>query len=409
MVWLVCSYTAGIYINQKMLNIKRLFQRSFFAAAIFSIFVLIFLSIVNRSVGTTYMLYSVGAFFLFLLVSRAAFGILTSYLYKKEEYQNKIIFIGCNNISKNLLNFFKTNKKKTLIAGFFDNEITNSGCEYPVLGKINEALAYAQNCQIREIYCTISPKANPHILELAAAAESSFIRLKFIPDLTEYEALNCHIDFIQDMPVLSLWNEPLQSMPGRIKKRVFDISLSLFAIVFILSWLIPILGIIIVLNSKGGVFFRQIRTGKNNQPFTCIKLRTLKVNDDANKVQVTRGDQRITKVGAFLRKTNLDELPQFFNVLMGDMSVVGSRPHMIKHTEEYSKLVGNYMVRHFLKPGVTGWAQVNGHRGEIKQPQHLKNRIDHDIWYMENWNIWLDFRIVFLTFFTTIKGDKNAF
>jgi len=166
---------------------------------------------------------------------------------------------------------------------------------------------------------------------------------------------------------------------------------------------------LIKLSSRGPVFFVQWRSGKDNKPFRCIKFRSLAVNDNANVQQVTRGDSRITPLGKFLRKTNLDELPQFLNVLAGSMSVVGPRPHMLRHTEMYSKILGQYMIRHFVKPGVTGWAQVNGFRGEIKREDQLRKRIEHDIWYLEHWSSWLDIRIILLTLYVTLKGDKNAF
>jgi putative colanic acid biosynthesis UDP-glucose lipid carrier transferase len=198
-------------------------------------------------------------------------------------------------------------------------------------------------------------------------------------------------------------------MSNAIKKRAFDIAFSLFVIIFVLSWLIPLMAILIKLSSRGPVFFVQQRSGKDNKPFKCYKFRSLAVNADAHEKQVTRGDARITRLGRFLRKSNLDELPQFFNVLMGSMSIVGPRPHMLRHTEMYSKVLGQYMIRHFVKPGVTGWAQVNGFRGEIKKEDQLRQRIEHDIWYLEHWSLWLDLRIIFLTVFVTIKGDKNAF
>jgi putative colanic acid biosynthesis UDP-glucose lipid carrier transferase len=178
---------------------------------------------------------------------------------------------------------------------------------------------------------------------------------------------------------------------------------------FILSWLIPLLALLVKLESRGPVFFVQHRTGRNNETFRCLKFRSMYVNNDANSKQATRNDRRFTKIGRILRKTNLDEMPQFFNVFMGDMSIVGPRPHMLKHTEEYSAIIQKYMIRHFLKPGITGWAQVNGYRGEITDELHLRKRIEHDIWYMENWSVYLDLRIIFLTVFNTIKGDKNAF
>ena len=153
----------------------------------------------------------------------------------------------------------------------------------------------------------------------------------------------------------------------------------------------------------------QLRSGRDNKAFPCYKFRTLKVNKEADTKQVTLNDTRITRLGKFLRKTNLDELPQFFNVFVGSMSVVGPRPHMLRHTEDFSRILNEYMIRHFVKPGVTGWAQVHGFRGEIKQKDQLRKRIEHDIWYLENWSLWLDLRIIFLTIYVTIKGDKNAY
>jgi putative colanic acid biosynthesis UDP-glucose lipid carrier transferase len=203
--------------------------------------------------------------------------------------------------------------------------------------------------------------------------------------------------------------EPLEDITNSIKKRLFDMVFSLCVIVLLLSWLVPILAILIKLNSKGPVFFVQWRSGKDNKKFRCYKFRTLSINADAHTRQVTKDDSRITPLGRLLRKTNLDELPQFFNVLMGHMSVVGPRPHMLLHTEEFSKIMEEYMVRHFVKPGVTGWAQVQGFRGEIREREQLRKRIEHDIWYMENWSLWQDVKITWLTIVKTLKGDSNAY
>ena len=204
-------------------------------------------------------------------------------------------------------------------------------------------------------------------------------------------------------------HKSVESFSQMLCKRIFDILFSSLIILFILSWLLPILAIIIKFDSEGPVLFIQMRSGKHNRPFRCIKLRSLAINRDADSLQVSRNDHRITKIGKFLRKTSLDELPQFFNVFFGNMSIVGSRPHMLKHTEEYSKMADNYMARHLLKPGITGWAQINGHRGEIKHSDQLKKRIEHDIWYIKNRNLWLDMRIVAATVSLTFKGDQNAF
>ena len=166
---------------------------------------------------------------------------------------------------------------------------------------------------------------------------------------------------------------------------------------------------LIYIESGKPVFFRQLRTGKNKRPFYCWKLRTMKPNKEANLKQATQNDGRITKIGKFLRKTSLDEFPQFINVLRGEMSLVGPRPHMLKHTSDYSKIVEEYMVRQFIKPGITGWAQINGYRGEITNPEQIKMRVNKDLWYLENWTLWLDVRILFLTIYYVFRGDEKAY
>jgi putative colanic acid biosynthesis UDP-glucose lipid carrier transferase len=206
-----------------------------------------------------------------------------------------------------------------------------------------------------------------------------------------------------------LRSEPLDDVGNRLNKRLFDIVVSSLVTILILSWMVPLLGLLIKLESRGPIFFVQKRSGKDNKPFGCLKFRSMRVNADADKVQAVRNDARITRLGRFLRKTNLDEFPQFLNVLMGDMSVVGPRPHMLKHTDDYSKLINQYMVRQFLKPGITGWAQVNGYRGETKTVDQMKARVEYDLWYMENWSVWLDTRIMFLTVYNIFKGEENAF
>ena len=192
-------------------------------------------------------------------------------------------------------------------------------------------------------------------------------------------------------------------------KRLFDIIFSLFIIIFVFSWLFPILAILIKLESKGPVFFIQVRTGRNNIHFKCYKFRSMRLNNDADKKQATRNDHRITRIGSFLRKTSLDELPQFFNVLIGDMSIVGPRPHMLHHTEEYSQLTDKFKTRNLLKPGITGWAQICGLRGEVANTEAMLKRVDADVWYLKNWSFLLDLKIIFLTFWITLKGDKNAY
>lgn len=407
-VWMVCSYSCAIYVNNPLSNIRMMATKTLSAFLFYYCSLLLFSYSTVHQFANSYIVFTQVAFAFFLFISRMAYVLLMTYILNTDEYRKKVAFIGSNKNAKRLIHHFKENGPSTVVAGIFgDNNDPDE--EIPLLGGINDCVAYAKENKITEIYSTLSPKSNPSLYELAETAEKSFIRFKFVPDLSEFADRSCRIDYIEDTPVISLRNEPLADISNQMAKRLFDIAISSFVAIFILSWLIPILAILIKLDSKGPVFFKQLRSGKNNIPFTVLKLRTLRVNPDADSVQVTRGDQRITKLGRFLRKSNLDELPQFLNVLAGDMSIVGSRPHMLKHTLEYSQLFDNYMLRHYTKPGITGWAQVNGYRGEIKEPEQLRKRIEYDLWYMENWTIWLDLKIIYRTAFKMVSGDENAF
>ncbi|HEX8428095.1 exopolysaccharide biosynthesis polyprenyl glycosylphosphotransferase [Hymenobacter sp.] len=192
-------------------------------------------------------------------------------------------------------------------------------------------------------------------------------------------------------------------------KRAFDYLFAALVTLLMLSWLIPIIALLIKMESRGPVFFKQLRTGKNGSPFYCLKFRSMRTNADADLKQASRGDNRITKLGAFLRRTSLDELPQFINVLKGEMSVVGPRPHMLRHTEDYSKIIDNFMDRHLVLPGITGLAQVSGHRGETREVEAMAKRVNADIHYLENWSFWLDLKIVLATVFQIFRSNNHVF
>jgi putative colanic acid biosynthesis UDP-glucose lipid carrier transferase len=192
-------------------------------------------------------------------------------------------------------------------------------------------------------------------------------------------------------------------------KRLFDVVFAVLVLVALLSWLVPIIAVLIKLESKGPVFFKQLRTGKDGKEFYCFKFRSMRVNADSDTRQASRGDARVTKVGAYLRKSSLDELPQFFNVLFGEMSIVGPRPHMLAHTEEYSQAIHNFMDRHLGMPGITGLAQVSGHRGETRELSAMAKRVNADIYYLQNQSLWLDVKIVLLTVRQALRKNEHVF
>jgi len=211
-----------------------------------------------------------------------------------------------------------------------------------------------------------------------------------------------------EIPVLVTRKEPLEYRHNRLIKRGFDNLFSLLVLLLIFPWLFPIIAVAIKINSNGPIFFKQKRSGLNNQVFTVLKFRTMVVNNEADNKQATANDSRITSVGKFLRQHNLDELPQFLNVLAGQMSVVGPRPHMLSHTAEYRKLIDEFMVRHFILPGITGLAQSRGLRGDTTQSELMRDRVKADVYYLENWIVILDLKIVLETIWNMISGSSKG-
>ena len=265
------------------------------------------------------------------------------------------------------------------------------------------------NEEIDEIYCSISELTNQQLIEVSDFADNNLKILKFLPDNKDIYSKKLRYEYYDYLPILSLRTIPLEDFFNTVVKRFFDILFSSLVVVFILSWLTPIIAILIKLETKGPVFFKQSRNGFNYKEFDCYKFRSMTPNKDAHLYQATRGDQRITKIGKFIRKTSIDELPQFFNVLFGDMSVVGPRPHMVSHTYMYAKKIDKFMVRHFVKPGITGLAQISGFRGQIESDKDIIGRVRYDIFYIENWSLLLDLKIITKTFMNAVKGEDKAY
>ncbi|MBP5716549.1 MAG: exopolysaccharide biosynthesis polyprenyl glycosylphosphotransferase [Bacteroidales bacterium] len=228
--------------------------------------------------------------------------------------------------------------------------------------------------------------------------------------MRNYLKRTMQMEILGSVPVLTIREDQLSgSLTNRIIKRTFDIVVSLLFIVTCFWWIYLIVALLTKIFQPGPVFFRQKRSGLEGREFVCLKFRSMKVNKASDDRQATPDDERKTKFGSFLRKSSIDELPQFINVLKGDMSIVGPRPHMVKQTMAYSELIDKYMVRHWIRPGITGWAQVTGSRGETRQLWQMEERIKKDIWYIENWSLLLDLQIIMLTIWNVFRGDKNAY
>ncbi|WP_418508843.1 undecaprenyl-phosphate glucose phosphotransferase [Corallibacter sp.] len=274
---------------------------------------------------------------------------------------------------------------------------------------LESCFQFLQSEHVDEVYCSISELSNSQMHQVIDFADNNLKILKFLPDNKDIYSKKLKYEYYDYLPILSLRDIPLEDSVNMFIKRAFDILFSSLVIIFILSWLTPIIAILIKLESRGPVFFKQSRNGFNYKEFDCYKFRSMTPNKDAHLHQATRGDQRVTKVGKFIRKTSIDELPQFFNVLFGDMSVVGPRPHMVSHTNMYAKKVDKFMVRHFVKPGITGLAQISGFRGEVETDKDIIGRVKYDIFYIENWSILLDLKIIIRTFINAVKGEEKAY
>ena len=259
-----------------------------------------------------------------------------------------------------------------------------------------------------ELYVCLSRREREKVKILSDYCDRHVIRFYYVPISVEQLGMRLKRELFEDMELFTTYEVPLEYPMHKFIKRLFDLVMSLIVLIVGIP-LLPIVALIIKIQSPGPVFFRQERTGYNGRNFLCYKFRSMRVNKDADKLQATENDPRKFPFGNFMRKYNIDELPQFWNVFKGDMSVVGPRPHMLYHTEKYSQLIERYMVRHFVKPGITGWAQVTGYRGETRELWQMEKRVKQDIWYIENWTIWLDLRIIWMTFRTMVVHDKKAY
>lgn len=259
-----------------------------------------------------------------------------------------------------------------------------------------------------DMFVCLSRREGGTVRALSKYCDQLMTRFFYVPVSLEALGLNLYREFLDDIELFSTYEMPLVNPVNKAVKRTFDIVLSALFLLLVLPFF-PIVALIIKWQSPGPIFFKQLRTGLDGREFYCYKLRSMHVNDAADTLQATKDDPRKYAFGDFMRKSNIDELPQFWNVLKGDMSIVGPRPHMLAHTEMYSQLIDKYMVRHFVKPGVTGWAQVTGYRGETKELWQMEGRVRRDIWYMEHWSIWLDIRIIWLTIKNMVVRDKNAY
>lgn len=342
--------------------------------------------------------------------SRLLLDQVYKYFHKSDMVYSRFVIVGSGQGAINLYQTFNNDVNPgTKFMGFFsDAPEENSPYKNLIKGSVSDLKEYCKQNSIDEVYYTLPLDNKEQIDELTEFADDNFIYFRIVPDFSAIVQKDVNMYFYHNIPMISIRKEPLEQITNRAIKRAFDIAFSLSVILLIFPIVMPIIALLIRLESKGPIFFKQLRPGKKNQLFVCYKFRTMRVNNQT-ELQATKNDPRITRIGAFLRKSNLDELPQFFNVLLGDMSVVGPRPNLVSQLDHYSKVITKYKMRHFVTPGITGYAQVSGFRGETKELKLMEKRVEYDVKYMENWSFMMDMKIIFLTVWNMIKGEKNAY
>lgn len=411
LLWIIAGFLNKIYRIETLSLIRNL------SINLFNAFLSHVLMIVT--IFTTFHVFAISTKFLvvvYLLASaliigmRVLYKIILKYIEFSGFDQRKVIIVGATGSGQSLYQFFSEHQAAGYqFKGFFADRIDDTHVSAKlIMGKVNEVKNFCLRENIDEIYFALPLTYEKLLHEIGQFADDNFIYFRIAPDFSRVVNEKCNIFLINSVPVFTPRNEPLGISVNAILKRLFDIAFSSALIVTLFPIVFPVIALAIRLDSEGPIFFKQLRPGKKNKLFDCYKFRTMYVND-TTEVQATKNDSRITKVGKFLRKTNLDELPQFFNVLLGNMSVVGPRPNLVSQLEKYSKTIQLYKIRHFITPGITGYAQVHGFRGETKDPELMERRVQYDVLYLENWSLALDIKIIFLTVWNMVKGDKHAY
>ncbi|MBC5992114.1 undecaprenyl-phosphate glucose phosphotransferase [Pontibacter cellulosilyticus] len=406
-IWFLCTLLLKFYKYYRVARTKTILLDALKAVLLYVVLLEAILNLTQiTKFNRDFLIYHYLAFGVLVLTWRIIVTYTIRYLRSKGYNSKKVIIIGYSKIGVELKTFFNSHPEYAYkFEGFFDDKVNNTD----IIGRLKDIQNFVLENEINEIYCSPFTLEKEQIISLIDFSDNNLVRVKFLPEPFSFTYQKLKLDYGDMLPFLVTRSIPLDDVINKMIKRTFDILFSLFVIVFLLSWLLPILAIIIKLDSKGPVFFAQQRSGINCKAFACWKLRSMYVNEQANSQFAKRNDKRITPVGAFLRKTSLDELPQFFNVLMGHMSIVGPRPHMLEADKEYALIAEKYKVRHYIKPGVTGLSQVRGYRGDTTQNFQVRGRIKLDIFYLENWSFVLDLKIIYYTIYNIFRGDKHAF
>lgn len=415
-IWFFYSRSSSLYDEFRISQFGSqifILLKNIFAQLIFGLAILFFLKsiILSRFFFVVYLV----TLSVITILTRSFFRLVRFHLIKSGYLKKNIIIVGSGKAGGLYVDSLsKVSGEEYEIVGRVSDLADSSRDGVKSLGTISELSKVLKKRDADEIIISLSDSESLKMADILRILSGYPIRVRIIPYYSKFVSHKYQISFFNNIPVVDVINDPLDELHWRIIKRIFDIVFSVLIILSVFVWLFPVIALLIKLDSKGPVFFKQERWGKRNKKFILFKFRSMiKNSKDVDKngkfVQATKNDSRITRVGRFLRKSSIDELPQFFNVLIGDMSVVGPRPHAVPQNMESKDKIENYMLRHLVKPGITGWAQVSGFRGETRTDEQMKRRVELDMFYIENWSFFLDLKIIFMTIWKGLKGDPVAY
>ncbi len=412
LVYLLCNYNSSIILYERIVRPEQILTRAIRHTSYHALIFISLIYIVNYCIlSMQFIILFYGIFLISLITYRLGVRYIIKWYRKHGGNSRSVIFVGDNsNMQELYKEMISAPTTGYQVLGYFAEKPSEKFPEKDFyLGDPSGVIAFLKNKGVEHVYCSLPSAYSEVIIPIINYCENHMIRFFSVPNVRNYLKRRMFFELLGNIPILSIREEPLAQAENRFIKRLFDILFSLLFLCTLFPFIYIIVGIAIKITSPGPILFKQKRSGEDGKEFWCYKFRSMRVNKDSDKLQATKDDPRKTRLGNFLRKSNLDELPQFINVLLGNMSVVGPRPHMLKHTQEYSKLIDKYMVRHLVKPGVTGWAQINGFRGETNELWQMEGRVQRDIWYLEHWTFMLDIYIVFRTVKNGIKGEEKAY
>ena len=412
--YVICNMHVGVVLHKRFVRADLVFRSALLNQFYFMLLSLaVMWSLKSPVFSPSYLIPFYLAMLIGSLLHRLALRKIVKFFRAKGRNTRSAIFIGSPMNAEQLFNAMINDPTTGFrVTGYFDKTPDARLQEKsPFLGTYEQILPFLEknHKRVHHLYCTLPAESSEEFKPIIEFCDNHLIHFFSIPLVHSFTRHTMSFEIVGGTILLSHRYEPLSLMENRLVKRIFDITVSAVFLLTFFPLIYLFIGIAIKLTSPGPILFRQKRNGENGKEFWCYKFRSMRVNAESDTLQATEHDPRKTRLGNFMRKTNIDELPQFINVLKGDMSIVGPRPHMVRHTEEYSTKVDKYMVRHFVKPGVTGWAQIKGFRGETKELWQMEGRVEKDIWYIEHWSFSLDLYIILKTITNIIKGEENAY